>query len=97
MVPFHGCGATLWRLVLYTIVVFWIERSVTRKEFSPVRFDGVFQNWEAALYCGPHVVEILMSWIPLLEGDLKLNVNGAARGKPGQSRIRGCIETIKGR
>lgn len=49
----------------------------------------MLQNWEAALYCGPHVVEILMSWIPLLEGDLKLNVDGAARGKPGQSKIRG--------
>lgn len=90
MVPFHGCGATLWRPVLYMILWFiWIERSVTRKEFSPVRFDGVLQNWEAAFYCGPHVVKILMSWIPLLEGDLKLNVDGAARSKPGQSRIRG--------
>lgn len=74
---------------LYDFVVFWIERSVTRKEFSSVRFDGVLQNWEAALYCGPHVVEILMSWIPLLERDLKLNVDGAARGKLGRSRISG--------
>ena len=44
-----------------------------------MRFDDVFHNWEATLYCGPCMSKRIKSWIPPLEGVLKFDVDGVTR------------------
>lgn len=50
-------------------------------EFDSLRVDGILHNWETSLHSVFWNDSIVASWSHPF-GDLKFNVDGAAKGKP---------------
>lgn len=71
---------------MLSLVLMHIAKWVSiRKEFDSSRVEGIFHNWEASLYCRRSKER--------LEGGLKFNVEGSARGKPGPAGVGGVHRT----
>lgn len=59
-----------------------------RKKFDSLNINNVFANWEACMVCGFSNSINFINWCLPLEGTLKFNVNGEARGKLGRAGVR---------
>lgn len=80
------------------LVLFWSLDSqvgVMYGEFDSLRVDGILHNWETSLHCMLWNDSIVVSWSPPF-GDLKFNVDGAAKGKPGPAGVGGVLRNSNG-
>lgn len=71
----------------------WASR---KKGFDNLKVYGILHNWEASVSNGFPKKCILQVWVPPLVVELKFNVNGASRGKPGLARVGGVLRNSHG-
>lgn len=62
----------------------------------PATTDCILRNWEASLHGGHSKAPTLQVWVPPRDGEFKVNVDGAAGGKPGLAGIGGVLQNTLG-
>lgn len=65
------------------------------EEFDSLRVNGIMHNWEASLLCMFQKESILLYWSPPF-GQLKFNVDGAAKGKSFPAGVGGTLRNSDG-
>ena len=73
-----------------------VEWAMVGKEFSNSNHNDILYNWEPCLGVGLLKVRISITWSPPPLGLLKLNMDGASRGKPRPAAIGGVLRDCKG-
>lgn len=74
----------------------WVKWVSVRNEFDNLKINGLFQNWEATLHSGSFKESIMAVWVPCSGAVLKLNVDGAVRGKLGPADVGGVLHNKVG-